>query len=458
MLGCGMKDLRDFLRELELDSPEELYRVRESVNAECEVTAYWQLLKDRGNPVLFFEKIAGSDFPLVTNIFGSKARIARAMGCSQEELFDSWARRIAAPREPTLVSSGPVKEVRRIGSDVDLAKLPIPKHFNEDGGRYVTSGLICAKDPDSGVTNLSYARLQLKGRRKFGISMHSRGNLWSFHQKAKAKGRDLEVAVIVGAHPIFYVAAGGRTIDEYRLVGGLLGQPAELVKCEKVNLEVPASAEIVIEGAISAQTEEDEGPFTEFTGYLTGRSTRNVMEVMAMTHRAQAIYLNIIPTNSAEHVLLGGVAKQAEVSRKLKNAFPQVRTVNWPTWGSHFVAVMALKNEPHGIASQAAMFLLGLDYYIKILIVVDDDVNVQSDRDYLWAIATRSQPGVAVQIIRESMGHILDPSTKGEGVTSKMIIDATVPSDWTSKKPTLPARVLDDVARRLGVNESEVQV
>ena len=205
----------------------------------------------------------------------------------------------------------------------------------------------------------------------------------------------------------------------------------------------------MIEGTISAQAEEDEGPFTEFTGYQTGRSTRNVMDVKAITHRAKAIYLNIIPTNSAEHVLLGGIAKQAEIYRKLKAAFPQVREVNWPAWGSHFVAVMSLRNEPHGVASQAAMFLMGLDYYIKILMVVDEDVNVQSEQDYLWAVATRSQPADAVQIIRNAMGHILDPSTKGDGVTSKMIIDATIPCGWASKKPTLPAKVLDEVAGRL---------
>ena len=449
--GYDMKDLRDFLEELERDSSNEFFRIHESVNPEYEVTAYWQLLKDRGNPVLFFERVAGSNFPLVANIFGTKARIARTLGCDEHELFDTWARRIVSPRDPTVVSSGPVKEVSRIGNDVDLAKLPIPKHFTEDAGKYVTSGLVCAKDPDSGFTNLSYARLQVKGPRRFGISMHSRGNLWSFHQKAKAKGQDLEAAVIIGAHPALYVAAGGRTVDEYRLVGGLLGQSVEVVECETVNLEVPASAEIVIEGKISAQAEEDEGPFTEFTGYLTGRSTRNVMEVSAITHRSEAIYLNIIPTNSAEHVLLGGVAKQAEIYRKLKATYPQVKAVNWPTWGSHFVAVMSLRNEPHGIASQAAMFLMGLDYYIKILIVVDEDVDVQSDPYYLWAVATRSQPESAVQILRKSMGHILDPSTKGEGVTSKMIIDATIPRGWTSKKPTLPAKVVQDVAHRLNI-------
>lgn len=330
-----------------------------------------------------------------------------------------------------------------------MAELPIPKHFVEDGGRYVTSGIVCAKDPDSGITNLSYARLQLKGPRKFGISMHSRGNLWSFHQKAKRKGQGLEAAVIIGAHPSLYVVAGGRTVDEYRLVSGLLGRPVELVKCEKVALEVPSSAEIVIEGVISTEAEEDEGPFTEFTGYLTGRSTRNVMDVTAITHRSDAIYLSIVPTNSSEHVLLGGVGKQAEIHRKMKLAFPQVKDVNWPTWGSHFVAVMSLKNEPHGVSEQAARYLMELDYYIKILIVVNDDVDIKSESDYLWAVATRSQPESAVQIIHGSMGHILDPSTKGEGVTSKMVIDATIPRDWTSKRPSLPPEVVQEIAKRL---------
>ena len=453
-----MKDLRNFLGELESAAPEDVYRIRERVNPEYEVTAYWELLRNRGNPVLFFEKVEGSSFSLVANVFGSKARIARAIGCAEDEFFDTWAQRIANPKDPCVVSEGPVKQVKRIGSDVDLRKLPVPKHFAEDGGRYVTSGIVCAKDPDSGLTNLSYARLQLKGPRKFGVSMHSHGHLWSFHQKAKKYGQGLEVAVIIGAHPSFYVAAGARTVDEYRLVGGLLQQAVELVKCEKVGLEVPASAEIVIEGTISPDAQEDEGPFTEFTGYLTGRSTRNVMEVSAVTHREDAIYLNIIPTNSSEHVLLGGFAKQAEIFRKVKGAFPQVKAVNWPPWGSHFVAVMSLRNEPVGVSDQAARLLMELDYYIKILIIVDEDVDVKSDSEYLWAVATRTQPKDAVQIIPSSVGHILDPSTKVEGVTSKMVIDATIPPDWTSRRPSLPANVLHVVAQRLHIKEPETKV
>jgi 2,5-furandicarboxylate decarboxylase 1 len=444
-----MKDLRNFLDDLEKSSPNEFCRIRDQVNPEYEVTAYWQLLKERGNPVLFFENVVGTNFSLVANVFGSRNRIARAVGCAENKFFETWAERTSKPLDPTIVSQGPVQDIQKSGSDIDLTKFPIPRHFAEDGGRYVTSGIVCAKDPDSGLTNLSYARLQLKGPRNFGISMHSHGNLWSFHQKAKKKGQGLEVAVIIGAHPAFYVAAGARIIDEYRLIGGLLQQPVELMKCETVNLEVPASAEIVIEGVIRTDVEEDEGPFTEFTGYLTGRSTRNIMEVTAVSHRSDAIYLNIIPSNSAEHVLLGGVAKQAEIYRKVKAAFPQVKAISWPTWGSHFVAVMSLKNEPPGISDQAAHFLMGLDYYIKILIMVDEDVDVQSESEYLWAVATRSQPESAVHIIRKSLGHILDPSTKGEGVTSKMVIDATIPRDWTSKRPTLPAKIFEKVEQKL---------
>lgn len=128
-----MKDLRNFLEELESSSPKEVYRIREPVNPEYEVTAYWELLKTRGNPVLFFEKVKGSSFSLVANVFGSKARIARSVGIAESEFFDTWAQRIASPIDPCAVPGGPVKEVKRIGSDVDLGKLPIPKHFVEDG-------------------------------------------------------------------------------------------------------------------------------------------------------------------------------------------------------------------------------------------------------------------------------------------------------------------------------------
>ena len=448
-MTAGERSLRSYLRELEAGLPDQFHRVRDKVGLSYELTAYWWLMKDRGNPALYFERVKGSSMPVVENIFGSMDRISLALGCRRESFFDEWSRRAESPLAPTIVSGGPVRERTLEGGRADLTRLPVPKHFAEDGGRYITSGIICSKDPEDGTVNLSFARLHLKGRRRLALSMHSMGHFRQSFIKAKRMRRNLPVAVFIGAHPAYYLAAASRTTGEYELVGGLLGRSCKLVRCETVGLEVPADCEVVLEGEVRYDVEEDEGPFTEFTGYLTGRSTRNLMEISAMTERGDAIYQNIIPSNSAEHILLGGVTRQAEVARRVRSRFPQVRVIRWPSWGSHFVAVIAVRNQPRGVANLAARYLMSLDYYIKILFIVDDDVDAYEDAGFLWAVATRLQPKGHLRVIGRSTGHILDPSTAGDGFTSKLAIDATVGRSWAAKVPTLPKEVLQRVSARL---------
>jgi UbiD family decarboxylase len=225
--------------------------------------------------------------------------------------------------------------------------------------------------------------------------------------------------------------------DEYDLAGALLGQPLELVKAQTVDVDVPAAAEIVIEGYILADTEEREGPFGEYTGYTTGRSTNNVLEVTAITMRRDAIYVDIIPGNSSDHLTLGRAAKEAWVHKRMQEALPFYQELYYPASGTHFHCYVQIDKSAEGQAKQAAQLVMGLDHYIKLAVVVDKDIDPSDESAVLWAVATRMQADKDVDILSNLMCNRLDPSSN-QGVGAKMIVDATAPLDAEARRVMLP--------------------
>jgi len=439
-----LEDLRHYLRETREHNPYEFYEIGETIDPEYEATAWWHELSKVNNPILFFKSIKGYDMPVVANIFGTLGRVARMIGAEPGNIYDVWMEKISNTINPVFVDDGPVKEVKYIGSDLNVFKLPVLKFFSEDGGRYITSGIVVANDPESGVVNLSFARMLVKESNKLGLSIHSRGNLWNYYQKAVKKGLPwLEAAVVIGCHPTIYLAAATRKTDEYKLAGALAGTPVDLVKCETKEIYIPAHAEIVLEGRILTNTSEDEGPFSEFTGYVSGRTTRNVMIIDCITRRHDAIYQTIIPSKSSEHLLLGGLPFHAAVYTKLRESIPQVCGINFPLWGTHFVAVIAVdKRGKEGVQIRAALRLIGEDPYVKYVILVDSDVNFNDDSEVLWAVATRTQPHKDIHIIDMTDGSMLDPSQEKAGLTSRAIIDATRPPHMENiLTPSIPDNI-----------------
>jgi UbiD family decarboxylase len=436
------------LREIRENYPDEFYEVGEVIDPEYEATAWWYVVSKFDNPILFFRSVKDYEIPIVANIFGSIKRVARMIGAEPSNIYDVWIEKIRNRVNPVFVDDGPVKEIIYKGSDVNVFKLPVLKFFKEDGGRYITSGVVVANDPDTGVVNLSFSRMVLKESNKLGLSIHSRGDLWNFFHKAVRKGLPwLDAAVVMGCNPTIYLAASTRKIDEYKLAGALTGSPVDLVSCETKEIYVPAHSEIVLEGRILTNVVEDEGPFSEFTGYVSGRSTRNVMLIDCITRRYDAIYQTIIPSKSSEHLLLGGLPFHAESYTKLKESIPQVCGINFPLWGTHFVAVMAVdKRGKEGVQIRAALKLIGEDPYVKYVIVVDDDVNIYDDSEVLWAVATRSQPHKDIHVIDITDGSMLDPSQEIPGLTSRAIIDATRPPHMANiLTPSIPVNVIEKV-------------
>jgi 2,5-furandicarboxylate decarboxylase 1 len=447
-----VQSLRSFLEKLEAAYPDQLVRVKEAVDPEYGVTLRVDEASRRPqNPALLFEKVKGYSTPILINLLGHIERFNLALEGSSRPLrsrldfYNAWNGLVDKEIQPVEVDDGPVKELRLMGDAVDLNRLPIVKFYEQDAGRYLTSGLLVARDPEKPeVVNLSYARMQLKGRSRLGTSLHSRGNMWRYFEAHKAAGKPMDVSIIIGAHPAIYLAAAAKIVDEYSTAGSLIGEPVRLVSSETNDLPVPAESEIVLEGRITLE-EEDEGPFTEYTGYLSGRSTRNMIEVDAVTMRRDAVYFTIMPSNSDEHLLLSGLPKQARIYRTLSTStpLPAVRDINWPVSGTHYVCLVSLSGESAsmlGFAKQVAMLLLGLDSYVKFVVVVPEEVNISDIGEALGAVASRCdfEPGSGIDVVSGVFSHRLDPSSPREGLSSKMIVDATGPEVQLSGGP--PAR------------------
>jgi UbiD family decarboxylase len=438
--GLSLRSYLDALPE------SEILRVTEPIDLDFRPTALVLELEKQGrSPVVLIERPRGYETTVVTNLFASRDRIARMVGVEPGGFNDAWSKAVGRLMPARVVASGPVHDCVYSGDQVDAGVLPISRHFEKDAGRYVGSGILVCKDPDTGVRNLSYQRLQLKGRNRFGASLHSRGHIWEHLARCEALGRNLEVAVVIGVHPAINLAAAakvGKEVDEFEVAGALIGHPIDLVKCRSIDVEVPATAEFVLEGEILAKTHEDEGPYGEYTGYSTDRSTRNVFVVKAITSRKNPIFHDIIPGYSAEHLLLGRSTREAHVFLRLKEMVPGLRALNYPKSGTHFHAYMSMKQTAQGQARQALMLLLGLDPYIKLAVAVDDDVNVFDETEVLWALATRFQADTDMFMVPDAFCNRLDPSSK-DGMSAKIALDATVPPGWVSERTSLPAAAVE---------------
>jgi len=437
-----MSSLRDFLDSLPAG---EMLRVTDPVEADYYKTALALELDARQrSPVIRFDHPAGWDVPIVTNLFADRTRIARMAGTDRAGFNAVFADALEHLIPAKVIAGGPVHEVVQTGDDVDVQQLPISRHFQGDAGRYISSGILVCKDPDTGVRNLSFQRMQMKGRNRFGASLHSRGHIWEHLQRCESRGKNLEVAVVIGCDPAIYLAGAAKVameVDEFALAGALLKRPVELVKCKTIDVEVPADAEYVLEGEILGGVQEDEGPFGEYTGYSTFRSTRNVFVVKAVTRKSKPIFLDIVPGLSNEHLLLGRSAKEAHVFTRLKELVPNLVALNYPKSGTHFHAYISLDKSAEGQARHALMLLFGLDSYIKFAVAVDADVDVYQDSEVLWAMATRFQADTDMFMVPKVFCNRLDPSSV-DGMSAKLGIDATAPLNSEVQRTALPPEAM----------------
>src|SRR5204863_813605 len=412
--------------------PGEVIHVADPVSIEEDVMALvLEYERRRRYPILFFEKVEGSDIPIVCNVVASRRALAWALGVSPTALAAEYARRIKDHIKPVVTPSPAFHQRVLTGSALDLAALPIPAYTPADAARYPTAGMLVARDPDTGVATEGYHRFQVKGRTRMGVSLHSRRRMFEYQRRAEAAGRPLPCAVVLGLHPLVSMgslAYPPADVGKFEVVGGLLGEPLEIAPCLTADLHVPAAAEIVIEGEILPGVREPEGPFGEFTGYVSRRSTQHVFVAKAVAMRERPWFQSIGSGRAGDHITTLGLVREAEITKALARVVPNVRGVHVPLSGtSAFTAYVSIRQSRPGEAKHVIPIALGVDHYVKLVIVVDDDIDVFDESDVLWAVATRMQPDRDLVVISGSLGALLDPSADERGVTAKLGIDATRP-------------------------------
>ena len=432
--GSGTRDMRSWIAELEAAG--ELIRVDKPVDP---LTQMGALLYQCREKALLFEKLPHG-WRSLGQAPANVRHAAVAFGVPEERLIPHVAAKLGTRIAPVTVKDGPVKEVRLKRGEFDLTQLPVHVAGQRDGGPVIGSGLVVSKDPDSGKRNLSFHRLQIKGPDKSGILLYPR-HTWKNYLKYQERNQPMPVAIFIGHHPLYYVAAATTAAygdDEFEIAGGFLGEAVPLVKCDTVDLEVPANAEIVLEGHIPPHVREDEGPFSEFQDYyVTGTGKNPIVEYQHMTRRRDAIFKNLQNGSEMEGCVFHKVPMGATLFRRLKDVGGGPNLHNVMMLPGVFGVVIQMTQRFYGEAKNLLMAALSSEYqHPKIAIAVDADVDIFNHSELLWALATRVNPDEDVVIVPGTHNHAMDASlpelgAPGTGLWqrrgSKMLIDATIP-------------------------------
>jgi len=446
MLG---KDFRSFIREVKEKYPSQYVEIEKEISPLYETTAIVSKLEmQKRTPLLYFKKVKNTEFPVVVNTCASRSLVAAALDVPKTELPQRYRDALNNLIKPELVKEGPVQEVIHLGDEVDILSLPQMQYHDTDGAPYISSGICIAKDPDTGVYNCSYARLMMKSPKKLGIYMTPGKHLSQIYEKCEQRDKPMEIAIIVGNHPAWCLGAlfiGPYGIDERDVMGGLMGSPLETVQAKTLDLEVPARAEVIIEGEIPPFEREEEGPYGEFTGYSAGQVKRPFINVKGITHRKDAIFQDVCGGPHRELLLMSTIPMEPSILDFLQKNIPAVQNVRCP---SPFTLFVSIKKAREGQAKQTILTAFAADMQVKHCVVVDHDIDVTDNQAVIQAIATRMQAGRDLFTIKGVTHDPLDPSQQdGVPVSDKVGIDATAkPSlDIFAAKPKVPKEVMDRI-------------
>jgi 2,5-furandicarboxylate decarboxylase 1 len=326
----------------------------------------------------------------------------------------------------------PIKENTMVGDKVDLYQIPIMRHHEMDGGPYIVLSTI-TKDRKSGIYNLSYHRMEVKSKTSTALYASPR-HLWKIFKDYEENNMEMPVATVLGHHPAFHMGAcysGPFEVSEYDVIGGYMGEPLRLVASETFgdDLLIPADAEVVIEGVLRPGGRVVEGPFGEAPGYLGPQRYTTCVhyEVKAINYRNGAMYQSVITPEGDKPWM--DLPREGAYLRRCREAVPGVTAVCKQGRHAHYNVFISMKKMSEGDPARAAAAALTFDH-TKNVFVFDEDIDVFNPTDILWAVATRVQPHLQVNILKPLFrGNFLDPSLRDEIKTSGMIVDATKPTD-----------------------------
>ncbi len=475
------KDLRDFLSQLE--SRGELLRVKQEIDPNLEMTELCDRTLRAGGPALLFENPKGSSIPVLGNLFGTAERVALGMGEESvtalrevgillaqlkepeppKGMKDAWEKlpvfRQVLNMSPRLVKKANCQKHIIEGDDVDLGNLPIQTCWPGDAGPLITWGLVITRGPDKQRQNLGIYRQQViaKNRVIMRWLSHRGGALDLRDWQEKHPGEPFPIAVALGADPATILGAVTPVPDnlsEYAFAGLLRGSKTELVKCVGSELQVPASAEFVLEGYIHPDDMADEGPFGDHTGYYNEVERFPVFTIDRITHRDDPIYHSTYTGRPPDEPAILGVALNEVFVPILQKQFAEITDFYLPPEGcSYRMAVVSMKKQYAGHAKRVMMGVwsfLRQFMYTKFIIVTDDDINIRDWSDVIWAMTTRMDPGRDTTIIDNSPIDYLDFASPVSGLGSKIGFDAT--NKWpgeTTREWGKPIEMDADIKRKI---------
>jgi len=441
--------MRGFLAALEACG--ELHRVRRPVDPRFELAAVLSL-RERG-PAQLFERVGHHSMPLVASLLNSRERMAQALGIARGELHAFCLAALRNPVAPVMVERGAVQEVEHRSNLALGDLLPVPTWFEREGGPYITAGVIVAKDPETGHRNASIARLRLEGSTRLMAGIARNHHLYRLAEKARALGRDLEVAVAIGNHAAvllasqMYVELGA---DELAIAGALMREPLRIVRCRTVDLEVPAEAEIALEGVLRPHQLIEEGPVSEFPGFYVSYGAGLAVDIGRVSRRADAIYQAVLPGFAAEHCLLGAVAIEAVVLHALRRAIPSVRRVLVTDGGmGRLHAIITMHQPPRGEGKRAVLLAMGQVNLLKLVIVVEDDIDPEDWRAVEWSLAARFRGDEDLIVLPGVKADRCEPLHQDELVTKIGMVATTRPGDGAADSRSEFSRQPADVLARV---------
>ena len=470
------RDLREFIKKLEKEG--ELRRIGAEVDPVLEITEITDRVTKSGGPALLFEKLKGSRHPLLINSLGSHRRVNLAL---EVDGLDEVAARIRSYLDfqspqglfdkikmlpklaelgaffPKTVKDGPCKEVIR-KDDFALSEFPILQCWPEDGGRYITWPLVITKNPETGKRNVGVYRMQVYGERTTGMHWQTQKHGAEHFRRARSRhgAGKMDVAVAIGSDPatcLSGILPVPPDLDEFMFAGFLRREPVEVVACETVDLEVPANAEIVLEGFVDLNDQRLEGPFGDHTGFYSQEGDYPVFHLTCITQRKDPIYLTTIVGPPPQEEFFMGHAVERIFLPVMKMQYPEIADISMPAEGIfHNLMLISIRKSYPGQARKImnAIWSLGQAMFTKVIVVVDDNVDVQDHRQVLWKALCAIDPERDVQFV---LGPVdtLDYSARRQDFGSKMGVDATkkLPGEGYDRNWPAEARMSTAVRERV---------
>jgi len=453
------KDLRTFMADCEKKLPREFVRVARQVDPKYEISAIIKKLDLMGKyPLVLFENVKGYRTPVVCNTETSFTKFGLAFGCAPDEVEDFYIRKEEEamrlnryPAKEVKNKDAPCKEVILTGKNADMTRFPFIIHHKGEAP-YLTRAIGVVMDEKINAPHCAHYRFMVK-KPHLGVTHITPGrHFWHIYTAAVEQNKPLPIAFVVGLHPSVATASQSRVShppSEFDIAGTLMGEPLELVKCETSDVLVPARAEIVIEGEIPPGAREQEGPWGDFTKYHQV-AMRHPVKIKAITHRKNPL-VHDMGAWPSKGMIMGRIPQHSHMNRKLKEAVPDVKKFKFIAAAGWWYGFIQLDKKHAGQPKQAILAAFANDIYLKYVVCVDTDIDLDNGAQMTWALATRVQADRDILVLPGILGTDLDLSAAEEAVVTKVGVDATA-KPFRKEYPPVAA-IPEDVMRRTDLDD-----